>query len=86
MLVFRYLPKENDWRQESSAGPCAVTAGVEGFPCDSDTIQLAHGVRGARDDPVVLARGRAGPSAEGTSAVAGAETVPAAPVPVAVTE
>ena len=56
MLVFRYLPKENDWRQESAAGPCAVTAGVEGFPCDGDTIQLAHGVRGARDDPVVLAR------------------------------
>jgi hypothetical protein len=55
MMVFRYLPNANDWRRESASGPCAVE-GSGGFPCDSETIQLARGVPGAKGSPVLLAR------------------------------
>ena len=57
MNVFRYLAGDDVWRRESfPSGPCGTKPSRFGIGCDTHTIQLVHGVPGAKDDVVLLAR------------------------------
>ncbi len=59
--VFRYSPQAfNPWSVETTSGPCDETPTAGTFSCIPGTVELAHGVRGAGTDPVVIALDRRG--------------------------